>query len=61
MTRQEPLRFTLRGHLFQIVPDYEGQPGYLGICDGRIAARAGSRAEVATVLINAQASLRQCN
>ena len=51
MNRQEPLRFTLRGRLFQIVPDYQGQDGFLGICDGRIAARAGSRAEVARTLI----------
>lgn len=51
MSRPEPLRFTLRGHLFQIVRDYQGQQGYLGICDGRITARAGSRAEVAAALI----------
>ncbi len=55
MSRQEPLRFTLRGHLFQIIRDYQSQEGFLGICDGRVAARAGSRAEVAKALIRGQA------
>ena len=54
MGRQEPLRFVWRGHLFQIVPDYQGQQGFLGICDGRIMARGGNRAEVASFLIKAE-------
>jgi len=49
--QQEPLRFTWKGHLFQIVPDYQEQQGFLGIKDGRIAARAASRAEVVSALI----------
>ena len=49
--REEPLAFWLRGHLFQIVPDYQSEEGFLGIRNGRIAARADSRAEVARFLI----------
>jgi len=52
--RRDVLRFTWRGHLYQITQDYQGQKGYLGIQDGRIAVRAESRAEVAAALIDAE-------
>lgn len=49
--RRDVLRFTWRGHLYQITQDYQGQKGYLGIQDGRITARGDNRAEVARALI----------
>lgn len=52
-SHREPLRFTWRGHLFQIIRDYQSEEGFLGICDGRIIARADSRAGVAAALIHA--------
>lgn len=47
----EPLRFIRGRHLYQIVKAYLGEDGYVGICDGRIIARAVGRAEVARLLI----------
>ncbi len=54
MTRQEPIRFTRGGHSYLITPSYTGEPGYLGLRDGRVVARAPERSAVANALIKPQ-------
>ena len=51
---RDVLRFTWRGHLYLITQDYQGDQGYLGIQDGRIAVRGANRAEVTRALITGE-------
>lgn len=46
----ESIRFWQGQRLFQVAPAYEGD-GYVGLCDGRIVAKAPDRASVARALI----------
>jgi hypothetical protein len=46
-----PIRFTRGASLYQIAPAYAGGEGYVGLCDGRVVARAMDRAAVALALI----------
>jgi hypothetical protein len=45
-----PLRFVRGRHLYQITPSHTGA-GYVGICDGRVVARALAAEQVARALI----------
>jgi hypothetical protein len=47
---KSPIRFVRGPHLYQIAPAYVGA-GYVGICDGRVVARAVAASQVARVLI----------
>lgn len=52
--RREPVRFTRGGRAYIITPTYAADDyGYLGLCDGRVVARAADRAGVARALIQA--------
>lgn len=48
--RSEPIRFWQGQRLFQVAQAYEGE-GFIGLCDGRIVAKAPDRAGVARALI----------
>jgi len=51
---REPIRFTRGGRAYIITPTYAADDdGYLGLCDGRVVARAADRAGVARALIQA--------
>lgn len=49
------IRFTRGASFYQIAPAYVGV-GYVGICDGRVVARAMDRAMVALALIEGEVS-----
>jgi hypothetical protein len=54
---REPIRFTRGRRLYQIAPAYlEGETGWIGLCDGRVVARAPERAAVAKALIGIRVS-----
>lgn len=48
-----PLRFWRGRHFYQIAPAYEGA-GFMGICDGRVIAKAPHRAAVMRELLTNQ-------
>lgn len=50
------IRFTRGRRLFQIAPAYSGDGGFIGICDGRVLARAHDPAAVAFELIKAESA-----
>ncbi len=51
---REPMRFTRGGRAYIITPTYAAnEEGYLGLCDGRVVARAADRVGVARALIQA--------
>jgi len=50
--RLEPIRFWQGQRLYQVAQAHEGE-GIIGLCDGRIVAKAPDRAGVARVLIMA--------
>lgn len=45
------IRFTRGNRFYQIAPAYAGGDGYVGLCDGRVVARAADRGAVARSLI----------
>ena len=54
--RPEPIRFTRGRRLYQIARAYNGESGYVGICDGRIVARGAESAAGAKALIEERSS-----
>lgn len=54
---REPIRFTRGRHSYLITRSYTAEPGYVGICDGRVIARAADAARVAQALIQQQAKV----
>ncbi|MFI4950843.1 MAG: hypothetical protein ACHP7A_07370 [Caulobacterales bacterium] len=52
------LRFTRGASLYQIAPAYADGEGYIGLCDGRVVARAMDRATVALALIKVPFAIR---
>ena len=45
-----PLRFWRGRHFYQIAPAYEGV-GFIGLCDGRVVARAMERRTVMRLIL----------
>jgi len=49
--RSQPLLFSRGRHFFQIALAPDGEGEFIGLCDGRIVARACGAAEVASILL----------